>query len=414
MTAQDLNDVWTDRLMSIKHPRFHFIVNDSLKFQPERENVSHIMDSIAPANKKELESRLVHMQMNRWDLKDSLWYMKVANDGKNESLLLFKGHHALADGSSMISTLADLFDEREELQKYAETQRKQFLLRRQRRKSRNLLERLWRYWVRLVKILFGMCVAVSYHLSLIVLNAFWDPNPWRKLFDANRRKRSLAWTSFAPLDQVKTVAAAFGPRVTVNDVMIYCVTKALRQQLQNHAKVQGDNFPKGNGFHIAMPVHLGGTTGNNIGAIVSRVHYDDDLTSIHQSLSFIKQTPMALLSYAAARLLSSIASASWFSTSNAGSIAVVSNNRGPPMKVHLQGRELEEAVGFVPLPPGIPIGVTVQSYAGKVNCSLTAEEWAVPDTEEFLVWMLQAYKDIVVEANLKREQRTQGSGISSP
>lgn len=407
LTAQDLNKVWEERKMPENHPRFCMAVNEQLRFQPEPSNVEHITDTVYPANKEELKNRIVHMQMDRWDLKDSLWYMHIASSQKdNETLLLFRGHHALADGASLGATLSDLLDERDELRAYAEDQKQKFLRRRRGKKSRNVLDRFWRYWVRFVKMLFGLCFAVLYHLSLVLRNAVWDSDPWQALMDPSRRQRSVAWTKFAPMDQIKAVASAFGDRVTINDVMVFCVSAALRRQLKYHTKLH-DDLPEPTVMHIAMPVHLGGTTGNNIGAMVARFGYGCDLEAVHQQLSFLKGTPMALLSYGAARLFSSIAPASWFSASNAGSIAVVSNNRGPPQQVHLLGRTLEQSVGFVPLPPGIPIGVTIQSYAGDVNCTLCAEEWAVPDTDQFLVWMMEEYKGLAAEARDRMKTKQQ-------
>ena len=61
------------------------------------------------------------------------------------------------------------------------------------------------------------------------------------------------------------------------------------------------------------------------------------------------------------------------------------------MPVHVAGRRVESLYGFVPLPPGVPIGVTVMSYAGNLNCTIAAEPWAVPDGDQFLVWVSEEY-----------------------
>ena len=54
--------------------------------------------------------------------------------------------------------------------------------------------------------------------------------------------------------------------------------------------------------------------------------------------------------------------------------------------------------GFLPLPPGIPVGVVVMSYAGVVSLTVTAQPWAVPDADQFLVWMLEEYQRLLRES----------------
>jgi hypothetical protein len=176
-------------------------------------------------------------------------------------------------------------------------------------------------------------------------------------------------------------------------------------------------------MHLAIPVHLKGgvvlpdeSVGNNIGAFVIRVPgemSEDDsvvrLQAVSQQLHSIKSTPAAYLSHILAKCLSHATSwvlpVAWtsklFAASNAGSLAVISNNRGTPMPVHVAGRRVESLYGFVPLPPGVPIGVTVMSYAGNLNCTVAAEPWAVPDGDQFLVWVLEEYL-LLVDAAKKR------------
>jgi len=64
------------------------------------------------------------------------------------------------------------------------------------------------------------------------------------------------------------------------------------------------------------------------------------------------------------------------------------------------GRNVVSMAGFLPLPPGIPIGVVVQSYNGMVSLTVTANRKAVPDADKFLTWMLEEYQRMCKEANL--------------
>lgn len=88
---------------------------------------------------------------------------------------------------------------------------------------------------------------------------------------------------------------------------------------------------------------------------------------------------------------------------------------------------VESAHGFLPLPPGIPVGVgefdlnvifllmptslmnglllqlptVVQSYAGGMSLSVTAEKWAVPDADSFLIWVMEEYIRLRDSAGIK-------------
>jgi hypothetical protein len=64
----------------------------------------------------------------------------------------------------------------------------------------------------------------------------------------------------------------------------------------------------------------------------------------------------------------------------------------------MDGRRVESMFGFVPLPPGIPVGVVVSSYAGEMSVTVTAEPWAVPDADRFISWMLEEYLSLVDKA----------------
>jgi phosphoribosylcarboxyaminoimidazole (NCAIR) mutase len=62
------------------------------------------------------------------------------------------------------------------------------------------------------------------------------------------------------------------------------------------------------------------------------------------------------------------------------------------------GRRVESIYGFVPLPPGIPVGVVVSSYAGNMALTVTAEPYAIPDADRFMGWVLEEYLSLLNKA----------------
>ena len=69
-------------------------------------------------------------------------------------------------------------------------------------------------------------------------------------------------------------------------------------------------------------------------------------------------------------------------------------------------RTIESCTGFLPLPPGIPLGVIVQSYAGVLSVSVTADKRAFPDADRFLSWIVEEYRILWEEA--KNKHMSQG------
>jgi len=237
--------------------------------------------------------------------------------------------------------------------------------------------------------------------------------------------------------EVKLVAKAMGPNVTLNDLFVSCVTAAVARQLAEHRQksiAPDDNEPTKSApsssnklltnINVVIPAHLAGgilppgrEVGNLIGAFVARVPGEmtdnasasDRLSQVHSSLLKWRRSPAPFVSYYIARTASSWLPSKWATrlmlSGNANAAVVVSNNRGLTKKVHINGRPVESMVGFIPLPPGLPVGVVIQSYDSVVSLSVNAEKWAVPDADKFLGWILDEYKLLCKEASIKQRQK---------
>jgi hypothetical protein len=64
----------------------------------------------------------------------------------------------------------------------------------------------------------------------------------------------------------------------------------------------------------------------------------------------------------------------------------------------LEGRRVEATLGFLPLPPGIPVGVVCSSYANQVGLTVTAQPLAVPNADLFLSWVVEEFQSLLQEA----------------
>jgi hypothetical protein len=330
------------------------------------------------------------------------------------------------------AALLDLADEADELR---EEMHAAVLAYRQRRKSKTLWQRFLRLLKLMVWFLVGSLWVFGQQFTLW-WNRILSPSPWdklRKLVSPSKTPaRTLSCTAAGTVAQAKQVARVMstkqGVKVTLNDVFVAAVTRALIRQLEHHQQVlearrdvdeatSSSFLPSPSHLTVVLPVHLKGgillpndSIGNQIGAVAARVPCGnenttaaDRLHAVHNALATVKQSPAALWSFGAAtwatRLLPSSWVASLFRRAAAGASVVVTNVRGPDRILHYQGRPVETIQGFLPLPPGIPVGVTVNSYNGQVQLGLTAETWAVPNGDQFLAWVLEEYLEMVQAAS---------------
>ena len=359
-----------------------------------------------------------------------------------ESLLFFRGHHVLADGASIGAALMDLADEAAQLRGMIVAELK----------KRGLLDAPW--WKQMLQqllflfwFLTGSVQAIWYHVQLLLVS-WWYSNPWTLLEQMHTQKeqadRTVSFSEVGSVEQAKWVARTLaGRRATLNDVFCAAVSKALAKQLEWHRqrfsvptneqqvasttssgilvpKSPISVLPRMKHIQLGVPVHLKGglimpgeSVGNSLGAFSVCVPCEDGndgkdhssqqrLQQVHKELDWVKKRPGAFLSHYLAKL-STWFPQSWIRyafTRSHGSTCVVTNVRVLDRLIHFDGSPVLSMYGFVPLPPGVPIGVVVGSYNGQVHLTVTAQPWAVPNADQFLSWILEEYVHLVQEATL--------------
>ena len=82
-----------------------------------------------------------------------------------------------------------------------------------------------------------------------------------------------------------------------------------------------------------------------------------------------------------------------------GATVALSNVRGPPNALTLDGARVD-ACGFVPPPPGVPIGVALASVGGEITLTVNADARAIPDARAFLGRVLDEFEALRCEAGV--------------
>eukprot|EP00567_Pseudictyota_dubia_P016914 CAMPEP_0197459574 /NCGR_PEP_ID=MMETSP1175-20131217/51760_1 /TAXON_ID=1003142 /ORGANISM="Triceratium dubium, Strain CCMP147" /LENGTH=595 /DNA_ID=CAMNT_0042994489 /DNA_START=141 /DNA_END=1928 /DNA_ORIENTATION=+ len=451
MNMKELEWVWRKRVMD-RHERFRsriceeddrfFEVCDKPPFDLYAKDVAHPKE-----HRVELNDRIEHLLTSHLNVRKRLWEAKLSTgplgssgaistsqiESRNlkdkcdtETVALFRIHHALADGVSMSVALGDATDEAEELNHRIMSE----IEKRKLSTNLTLVQKIkMALFMFLFYILGGVkALALQGWRCLVAFSPF-DIVMAQSNILAGRR--STTWKILSSTNNIKEVAKSISKSATLNDVSVAIVTGAIRRQLVEHQKAQKlsseskkvDPIVIPSRVNVTIPVHLNGgvllpgeSLGNKIGAFVASVPLTEKeetadhckasnrFKGVSKALKEGKSTPAYLIAWTMAKFTSDYAP-EWFAkwamrNGNAKSVCVISNVKGFPFKVHWVGRRLEYLCAFLPLPPGIPIGVVVSSYDGEIGFTVDADKRAVPDADRFGEWMIDEFKRLEQEARV--------------
>jgi WS/DGAT/MGAT family acyltransferase len=204
------------------------------------------------------------------------------------------------------------------------------------------------------------------------------------------------WTyAGASLGDIRTIRHAFGG--TVNDVVVALVTSGFRDLV-----VARGEDPEHVTLRTLVPVSVRdetvhGVYDNQVSAIFFDlpVHIEDPLerlAAVHAEMDRLKQSHeaeagKALTQLAGAvppafmaqgtRLVSRLVSRVPQRTMN----TVTTNVPGPQFPLYFAGREMLEYLPYVPIGPGVRIGVAILSYNGRLQFAVTGDYDTAPDID---------------------------------
>lgn len=432
MGISEFERLWKSRITSKRrHERFHCCVSKAATgyFETCNKSFHDYVDSPShPEDVQETKMRIVDFLTRPIDVTDKLWQVELSNGAlgssgailhadelkerghDSEILALFRNHHCLCDGVSLSAVVTDLSNENKELRDkvlYAIEAHKQRLLRT------SFISRLLSLLVgSLTYYVFGSIVALT-------LQA-WNMAVSSNLFEDFMRKgsgaeRSVSWRYLTSVQDAKRVTKSIKKGVKLNDLFVACLTSAIEKQydcLSGKDAAKKMNLPTS--VNLVVTTHLRGgiilpneSVGNKIGAFVVRSPFKmgssvKRLRMISKALQLMKRTPAPQISYLLTSFISNYLPMRFAQyalvKANCHSVATISNVQGFTDQIHWDGNPVEMICAFLPLPKGIPIGIVVTSYNGRIIMSVDADASVVPDADTFLQYMVEEYKAIKREA----------------
>jgi diacylglycerol O-acyltransferase len=216
-----------------------------------------------------------------------------------------------------------------------------------------------------------------------------DDSPTRLKGRATPGKR-VAWGEPLPLEEVKTVAQAFG--ASINDVLLTCVAGAIGDYLRAHGE-----DPEGKEIRAMVPVNLrpldqAWKLGNRFGLVplvlpVGIANPVERLGAVRARMNDLKggyQPVMAFALLAVAGLLIKPMQSALLNLFAKKATAVMTNVPGPREPLKFCGRTVRQVMFWVPQSGDIGVGVSILSYAGGVQFGLITDDVLCPDPEDIV------------------------------
>lgn len=373
--------VWRDddELLMPYHVRIFHLAEDSpehdLRHAVARE-LSHGLDRVLP-----------------------LWRMTLFVRASGDVTLLFRAHHAIADGIAFLGVLMNCTDHAPQHARAHASHRD--LLERMvvrigetasqlRRLGGLLFDRLHRQQYVNAQLRTGReaMAAIGRVLALPENN----PQSLRRPLSGQRRVAWIDTLAFAPIQ-----CRARKLDVKINDLFLAALAGAFGRYLR---ETEGGVDPDQN-LRISIPVNLrtahDGELGNCFGLVlldlpIGIADWRERLRIVAKRMQELKGSPEAramLVGLAAAGHMPVSWEKGLVSLLAGKAASVVSNLPGPRHGLRICGASLDNVVFWPPQTGGIGVGVSLFSYAGRVTVGVSADAAQLPDP----ALLVQAFED---------------------
>ncbi|MFO1117987.1 MAG: wax ester/triacylglycerol synthase family O-acyltransferase [Beijerinckiaceae bacterium] len=205
-----------------------------------------------------------------------------------------------------------------------------------------------------------------------------------------RGHKRVAWTKPLRLPEVKATSQALG--CSINDVLLACVAGAMRRYLA----AKGDRTD-GVEVRALVPINLRPAgaedeLGNRFGIIavelpVGMAHPLERLHEVRRRMLDLKNSyepPVTLGLFGAVGYAPKLVQDQLFDLLLTRASAVMTNVPGPSEELRIGGAALKQVMFWVPQSGDIGMGVSILSYAGKVQFGLITDTALTPDPESVI------------------------------
>lgn len=217
-------------------------------------------------------------------------------------------------------------------------------------------------------------------------------------------QKRAAWSRQLSLKDVKTIKKATGG--TVNDVLVSAMTGGLRRYLEGRGQdVQGLSFRAGVPINLRKPDEMG-TLGNKFGLLfldlpVGIADPLDRLYEVHKRMEELKESkegPVALAIIGTMGVAPRDLQEPLVEMFGKKLTAVMTNVPGPPMPLYMAGSRIDSLMAWVPQSGRLGLGISIISYAGKVQLGVATDAGLVPDPDAIIEGFYKEFDELLALA----------------
>lgn len=364
------------------------------------------------------------------DYSKPLWQIHVIENYGVGGAVMFRIHHAIADGVALAELLLLLtaVSATESLAGGEET-----AVSPNGHKPQGVTE-----IAKQISIAAGLGRRFARQLAIVGLDVLSEPDKARELLDKGAAytqsaiqlalkvaepetvfgnplgvSKRVAWSEPLPLEEVQRVHRTLGG--TLNDVMVTALIGGLRRYM-----LAEDQPVNGATFRAAIPVNLrkkkrAAALGNEFGVVflsASLAMSDplERLAEVRARMDQLKQSPDALTAY---RLIGALAFAppalqnALVKQLGTLATAVISNVPGPTETRYLAGQKIEEVMFWAPQSGHVGLGITIYSLAGQVYVGVSADQKLMGNPDDFIMAFHAEYAAMVnLAENISQEEKS--------
>lgn len=216
--------------------------------------------------------------------------------------------------------------------------------------------------------------------------------------------KKVAWDDGLQLDQVKAIGK--GLHCSINDVLLSCVAGAIGKYLRD----KGED-PDGKEIRAMVPVNLrplekAYQLGNKFGLVplvlpIGIANPVERLYAVRARMAELKgsfQPIMAFGLLSIAGLLIKPVQHAMLNIFARKATAVMTNVPGPAQPLKFCGSEVERVMFWVPQSGDIGMGVSILTYAGRVQFGLITDEGLCPDPEAIIANFAPEFEKLLMLA----------------
>lgn len=371
-----------------------------------------------------LRERVAELSTQPLDRAHPLWQIQLIEDmGDGSSAMICRVHHCIADGIALIAVMLSITDggqapPQRRRRAPAEPQEADWLLDAFLRPMSNVTVKAISMTGK--SVARGMDLALgaqapldsSVEMARMGYQAVSDVAAFALMPDDSPTrlkgkpgvKKTVAWDDSLALDEVKAVGKALG--ASINDVLLACAAGAIGRYLAD----KGED-PSGKEIRAMVPVNLrpleqAWQLGNRFGLVplvlpIGIANPVERLFAVRARMSELKgsfQPVMAFGLLSVAGLLIKPVQHAMLNIFAKKATAVMTNVPGPAEPLKFCGSTVEQVMFWVPQSGDIGLGLSILTYAGRVQFGLITDTGLCPDPEAIVANFAPEFEKLLMLA----------------